>query len=151
VNGLDLYLLGRKLAKLGLEALPRSGFQELPPSARAVIVDVFEHPSSTISQIVGRTGLPQSQVSAAVARLRGLKAFTTSPDPADRRRTLVGPAPGMVRRARARAAGSIDETIARALGPSQAAETAGVVAALELAAARLIPLELSRGHTAGGD
>ncbi|MGR6998558.1 hypothetical protein ACU686_11480 [Yinghuangia aomiensis] len=39
--------------------------------------------------MVARTGLPQSQVSTAIARLKDVGAVETGPDPQDRRRTRV--------------------------------------------------------------
>lgn len=56
-----------------------------------VLVDVIEHPETTITRIVERTGFPQSHVSSAVARLRDAGVLVTTADPNDRRRTLVAP------------------------------------------------------------
>ena len=149
MNGLELFLLGRKLAKLGLEAIPPSGFHKLPPTAQAVLVDVFEHPGTSIGEIVQRTQLPQSQISAAVARFREVKVFSTSPDPADRRRTLVQEAPGVADKARARTSVPIDETIAGALASGGPGEVAEIVSSLELLAARLMPEALSWSQDEG--
>lgn len=58
--------------------------------ADAVIIDVVvDHPGSSISEITARAGFTQSHVSASVGRMREQGWFRTSPDPADRRRTLV--------------------------------------------------------------
>jgi DNA-binding MarR family transcriptional regulator len=141
MNGLDLYLLGRKLMKLGMDAIPSSGFHELPPSARAVITDVFEHPGTTISEIVERTELPQSQVSASVIKLSKLEAFTTSTDHLDRRKTLVSPAPGMKQKAWKRAGVSIEPIIKKTLSDED--DFASVVSALEILAGKLNPQEYS--------
>jgi DNA-binding MarR family transcriptional regulator len=137
MNGLDLYLLGRKLMKLGMDAIPSSGFHELPASARAVIADVFEHPGTTISEIVERTELPQSQVSASVLKLSNLKAFTTSIDPVDRRKTIVSPSPGIKQKAQKRADVSIEPTFKKILHDRD--DFANVVNALEMLAAKLNP------------
>ena len=91
MNGPELYRLGRRLIRLGVKAIPPGGFRELPTSVRMVLVDVIEHPETTISQIVDRTGFPQSHVSSAVARLRNAGVLQTTADPNDRRRTLVAP------------------------------------------------------------
>jgi DNA-binding MarR family transcriptional regulator len=91
MNGPELYRLGRRLIRLGVKAIPPGGFRELPTSVRMVLVDVIEHPDTTITQIVERTGFPQSHVSSAVARLRDAGVLTTAADPNDRRRTLVAP------------------------------------------------------------
>jgi DNA-binding MarR family transcriptional regulator len=100
VNGVDLFRLGRKLTKFGVRSLPESGFRALPVAVRMVVVDVAENPASTISQIVERTGFPQSHVSAAVARLREEGVFITTVDPKDKRCTLVSASPQHVARAR---------------------------------------------------
>ncbi len=59
------------------------------PSVIAVIEDLADHPDSSITEIVGRTGLVQSMVSTAVAQLRADGILRTWTDPKDRRRTLV--------------------------------------------------------------
>jgi DNA-binding MarR family transcriptional regulator len=141
MNGLDLYLLGRKLTKLGMEAIPPSGFHELPPSSRAVIADVFEHPGTTISEIVERTELPQSQVSSSVLRMCEFKVFTTAIDPLDRRKTMVSPASGMEKKAQKRAGDSIQPTIKKVLRDQDSITS--VIGALEMLAAELNPQEYS--------
>ncbi|WP_337661715.1 hypothetical protein [Actinoalloteichus sp. AHMU CJ021] len=70
MDGFVLYLLGRRLMKLGEDAIPEGGFHGLPASARAILFDVIEHPGSSIGDITERTGFLQSQVSGAVARFR---------------------------------------------------------------------------------
>jgi DNA-binding MarR family transcriptional regulator len=132
MNGLELFLLGRTLMKLGEEAIPPSGLDQMAPSVRSVLVDVFSNPGSSVSQITERTGFPQSHVSASVAKLRDLGALVTEPDAADRRRTLVSPAPGMMRKAVRRAAPPVDDTIAQALGSDGQEHLDDVLAALEL-------------------
>jgi DNA-binding MarR family transcriptional regulator len=87
VNGFDLYVLGRRLMRLGQDATPRAGIHRLPTSVQLVLVDVGDHPGSSVSEVVARTGLPQSLVSAAIARLREGGALTTEIDPNHRRRT----------------------------------------------------------------
>ena len=89
MNGPELYRLGRRLIRIGVKAIPPGGFRELPTSVRMVLVDVIDHPETTITQIVERTGFPQSHVSSSVARLRDAGVFVTTVDPNDRRRTLV--------------------------------------------------------------
>ncbi|WP_219518469.1 MarR family transcriptional regulator, partial [Nonomuraea ceibae] len=96
MNGVDLFLLGRTLMKIGEEALPTEGLGDQPGSTRSVLIvvsDIRAHPGSAISEIVTRTGLPQSAVSAAVARLREAGAVVTEPDARARRRLRVRPAP----------------------------------------------------------
>ena len=71
MNGLELFLLGRTLMKLGEEAMPPGGLDQMTPSVRSVLVDTFSNPGSSVSEITERTGFPQSHVSASIARLRG--------------------------------------------------------------------------------
>jgi DNA-binding MarR family transcriptional regulator len=139
MNGLELYLLGRKLMKLGEEALPPSGLDDMGASVRSVLTDVFSHPGSSVSEIKDRTGFPQSHVSSSVARLRDLGVLVTAPDPADRRRTLVRPADGMVQKAVRRAASSVDATLAEAIGPDAEDRLPEVLAALDLLGELIMP------------
>jgi DNA-binding MarR family transcriptional regulator len=139
VNGVELFLLGRTLMKLGEDALPTDGLGPQPGSTRTVLVvlvDLAEHGESSVGDIVKRTGLPQSQVSTAVARLRDAERVDTEPDPADRRRVLIRLRADPSPRALAVASSSIDATIAKALGDED--EVEAVVASLEALAARLV-------------
>ena len=140
MNGLQLFLLGRKLMKLGEEALPPSGFQQMPASVRSVLVDVYEHPGSSVSEIMARTGFPQSHVSASVARLRDKGGVITAPDPADRRRTLVSPNPEVLRSGLPSLPWvPVDDVLAEAIGSDDPGQVAEAVAALELLARLLTP------------
>ncbi|SPL97344.1 unnamed protein product [[Actinomadura] parvosata subsp. kistnae] len=141
VNGLELLLLGHRLIRLGEDALPPSHFRQLSRGARTVVVDVFSHPGSSIKEITERTGLPQSLVSATVAKLRDAGIMATEPDPADRRRTLVAPAPGVAERGQ-RLAGetTVDGVLARAMG-MEADEVKDIVTQLDTLARRLAPLD----------
>ncbi|GAB7184754.1 helix-turn-helix domain-containing protein [Kitasatospora sp. Ki12] len=94
MNGVELFLLGRTLMKIGEQAMPEPDRPEAAArgSVRPVLVtlgDVLAHPGATVGEIAARTGLPQSQVSTAVARLVEAGSVDTEPDPADRRRRLV--------------------------------------------------------------
>lgn len=145
MNALELFLLGRKLMKLGEQAIPTTaGFHQLPTSVRSILIDVFEHPNSSIGEITTRTGFPQSHVSAAVARLREGGALVTTVDPNDRRRTLVRPAPEIPRRAAPLVSAPIDGALAAALGNTDPGEVEQVVAALEALAQRLAPSQAQR-------
>jgi transposase len=137
MNGLELFLLGHKLIRIGQEAIPRSEFHRLTNSARTILVDVFEHPGSSIREVTERTGFPQSLVSSSVARFREDGLMVTETDPADRRRTLVRPAPGVPEEGRRNAESTtVDGVLAEALGV-EAAEIADLVATLESLARRL--------------
>ena len=139
MNGLELYLLGRKLMKLGEHALPPSGLDDMGASVRSVLSDIFGHAGSSVSEITERTGFPQSHVSSSVARLRDLGVVVTAPDPADRRRTLVSPAEGMVERALRRGATSVDATMAAAIGPDADDRLPDVLPALNLLGELVLP------------
>ena len=139
VNGLELYLLGRRLMKLGEEALPPSGLDNMAASVRSVLTDVFSHPGSSVSEIVDRTGFPQSHVSSSVARLRDLGVLVSGPDPADRRRTLVRPAEGVMQKAVRRSATPVDATLAEALGPDTKDRLPEILAALDLLGELMMP------------
>ena len=75
MNGLELYLLGRRLMKLGEEALPPSGLDNMAASVRSVLTDVFSHPGSSVSEIVERTGFPQAKRLVAIGRIPELKLY----------------------------------------------------------------------------
>ncbi|MEU7630528.1 helix-turn-helix domain-containing protein [Nocardia sp. NPDC049220] len=92
MDGVELFLLGRTLMKIGEEALPPAGIGGGHRPVLVVSSDILEHPDSTVGEIAARTGLPQSAVSTAVARLKEAGSITTSVDPRDRRRSLVRPA-----------------------------------------------------------
>lgn len=132
MNGLELFLLGRKLMKLGEEATPPSGWHRIPTSVRSVLVDAYEHPGSSISEITERTGFPQSHVSASVARLRKAGAVICETDPADRRRTLVLPNPEILRNVSQMDWTPVDAVLARAIRGGDPAEVLKAVEALEL-------------------
>ena len=135
--------------KLGEEAMPRAGFRRLPSSVQTILLDISEHPDSSISQIVARTGFPQSLVSGAIARLRDRGALQTATDPADRRRTLVrlsGDIPARMARA---PADQVEPVIAEALGIRDPAELAEVVSMLTTLADRFSAD--ARPPTHGGD
>jgi DNA-binding MarR family transcriptional regulator len=131
VDGLELFNLGRRLMKIGEEAIHQAGFHPLPTSVRSIMVDAFEHPDSSVTEITSRTGFPQSHVSASVARLRDAGVLVTAIDPQDRRRTLVRPSPEIRERAERMAAPQVDAVLAAALGAADAGQVAEIVGRLE--------------------
>ncbi|MCX4981814.1 MarR family winged helix-turn-helix transcriptional regulator [Streptomyces sp. NBC_00572] len=149
MNAAELFLLGRVLMKIGEEALPEPPGREgrYAGSARLVLIvaaDIASHPDSAVGEIAARTGLPQSQVSTAVARLKEAGAVRAVPDPADRRRVLVrSVAERSERVAEVRAAG-IDGALATALGSDDPRRLAEVTEALDLLARALMPTAQSR-------
>ncbi len=123
--------------KVAEEGLPGQGVNS---SVRFVLLDIAANPGSSISEITGRTGFPQSHVSTSVIKLRQFGAVRTEIDPRDRRRTLVWVVPKAVQQAHNRITSTADAAMARALGNPPAAEVAEVIGALEMVAERLGPL-----------
>lgn len=98
-----LFLLGRRLSKIAEQAMPVEGIGEHSTSNRLVMTvgaDIVEHPNSTVSEIAARTDFPQSQVSAAAARLQAAGATVVVPDPDDRRRSRISMNPEASHRVR---------------------------------------------------
>lgn len=110
--------------------MPSAGFTRVPSSVRMVLLDIAEHPDSFISQIVERTGLPQSLVSQTVARLRDRGAVSTAVDPSDRRRTLVRLSVDVGARIKQAPASDIGPALSRALGVDEPALLDRVTATL---------------------
>ncbi|WP_228011107.1 MarR family winged helix-turn-helix transcriptional regulator [Nonomuraea phyllanthi] len=142
MNGVELFLLGRALMKIGEEAMPAEGIGEHSTSVRTVLIvvsDLRAHPGTTVGEIAARTGLPQSAVSAAIARLRTAGAVIAETDPADRRRTIIREAPEVSERVTRVRDTPIDAALAAALGTDDPGRVSETVAALEELAERLIP------------
>ncbi|MCP3804060.1 MarR family transcriptional regulator [Allokutzneria sp. A3M-2-11 16] len=137
MKGLELFLLGRRLMKIGERAFEPSHYHRMPASVRTVMLDVFENPDSSVSEITARTGFPQSHVSASVARLREDGVLVTTADPKDRRRTLVRQAPDVPKRAAKVANSTVDDALAAALGTDDPEEVRETVELLEKLAVRL--------------
>ncbi|MEV1172387.1 MarR family transcriptional regulator [Nonomuraea sp. NPDC049784] len=147
MNGVELFLLGRTLMKIGEEAMPTEGIGEHSTSVRTVLIvvsDLRGHPDTTVGEIATRTGLPQSAVSAAIARLRAAGGVIAETDPADRRRTIIREAPEVSDRVTKVRDTPIDAALAAALGTDDAQRIHETVAALEELAARLIPGTMHR-------
>jgi DNA-binding MarR family transcriptional regulator len=140
VNGLELLLLGRTLMKIGGASLPVPGGETLPASIRSVLVDIAQHPDSSVSEITARTGYPQSHVSTSIARLQDNGTVVTAPDPRDRRRTLVRTDPAASRRLLVVSAAPIDDALAEALKDAADPDAlAEVQAALQTLSRHLVP------------
>ncbi|MCK2221834.1 MarR family transcriptional regulator [Actinomadura sp. ATCC 31491] len=142
MNGVELFLLGRTLMKIGEEAMPAEGIGEHSTSLRTVLIvisDLRGHPDTTVGEIAARTGLPQSAVSAAVARLRSAGAVLAETDPRDRRRTIIREAPEVSDRVSRVRDTPIDDALAAALGTDDRERVRETVEALEELADRLVP------------
>ncbi|WP_405002983.1 MarR family transcriptional regulator [Kitasatospora purpeofusca] len=133
MNGVELFLLGRTLMKVGEQAMPEPATGSRG-SVRAVLValgEIVASPGTTVGEIAARTGLPQSQVSTAVARLVEAGSVETEPDPADGRRRLVRPAAEPSTRVAEVRNTTVDEALAAALaGPDGAAPDPAVLQAV---------------------
>ncbi len=142
-----MFLLGRTLMKIGEEALPTEGIGQHSTSVRTVLIvasDVRARPGSAVGEIATRTGLPQSAVSGAVARLREAGAVVTEPDPRDRRRLLIRPATETSARVVEVRSTPIDSALAAAVGGDDPERVARIVALLEELARHLPPEALTR-------
>lgn len=131
----ELIMLGRQLTRIGTEAMRGSGAFGVPAGPAMVAADVFAHPTTSVGEIAGRTGLRQSYVSETIARLREQGVAETAPDPADGRRTLVRLSPGHPAAVTRAAATPVGPALARALGdpgPGRLAEIIGMLAELSL-------------------
>ncbi|WP_239513754.1 MarR family transcriptional regulator [Streptosporangium sp. 'caverna'] len=147
VNGVELFLLGRTLMKIGEEAMPTEGIGHHSTSVRTVLIvvsDLREHPDSSVGEIATRTGLPQSAVSAAVARLRETGSVVTMTDPRDRRRLLVRQASEVSERVAQVRSTPVDDALGAALGTDDPQRIREIVAALESLARDLTPKALTR-------
>jgi DNA-binding MarR family transcriptional regulator len=139
VNGVELFLLGRTLMKIGEEAMPSEGIGEHTTSVRTVLTvvsDLRGNSGTTVGEIATRTGLPQSAVSASIARLRSVGAVITETDPKDRRRTIIKVAPQVSDRVTQIRDVPIDAALAAALGTDDPERVRETVAALEALAER---------------
>ncbi|WP_327110484.1 helix-turn-helix domain-containing protein [Nocardia sp. NBC_01730] len=103
--------------------------------------DILEHPDSTVGEIAARTGLPQSAVSTAVARLKEAGAIITTVDPRDRRRSLVRRAEHASRRVAQVRATPVDDAVAAALADTNPAAVREVLDALGTLTRHLRPRE----------
>jgi len=88
-----LHRLGRRLVELSRQVEFAPGDVRPDPAEELIIGDVMFHPSSTIGDVVTRTGFAQSYVSKCVAGLVGRGLLVTAADESDRRRTIIGPSP----------------------------------------------------------
>ncbi|GAB2441859.1 MarR family winged helix-turn-helix transcriptional regulator [Nocardia tengchongensis] len=136
MNGVELFLLGRALMKIGEQALPDTGAHGGNRAVLVVLSDVLAHSGTTISEVAARTGLPQSAVSGAVARLRETGSVVAETDPHDRRRSLLEAARDISGRVAEVRATTIDDAVATALGGGDDGIDE-VIAALDLLSRRL--------------
>ncbi len=140
MNGVELFLLGRTLMKIGEQAMPEpeTGSRGSIRSVLVTLGEIVANPGTTVGEVAARTGLPQSQVSTAVARLVEAGSVETEPDPADRRRRLVRPAADPSHRVAEVRATTVDAALAGALsGPDGSAPDPAALRAVTDALATL--------------
>ena len=137
MDALDLFQLGRRLTKLGEEAMRPLGGSPSRPGRRLVLMDALAFPDSSVGEIATRTGLPQSYVSGMVAKLRDLGILETRADPADRRRTLVKGSGSKPNAVVGFGVVPVDALLVEALGDSPPGSAVELVSALGEIAARL--------------
>ena len=133
MDALDLILFGRRLVKIGEEALRGANAETMPGGRSLVLRDVFANPDSSISEITTRTGLPQSYVSESVAALRDQGVIEVLSDRADRRRTLTRVSDAHRQGVATKGKVSVNTALIDALGDPNA------VATLEAFAEHLMP------------
>ena len=127
----ELFVLGRRLMKIGELAMRGDPAPPVPAGVRLVMRDVLIHPRSSISEITTRTGLPQSYVSTSVARLRDRGILDTAKDPADARRTVVRVNAKIRRKISQMAAKRADGALGAALGDIDPDTLASIISTLE--------------------
>jgi DNA-binding MarR family transcriptional regulator len=139
VDALELVMLGRQLTKIGEQAMRGGQAPPLPAGHALVLRDVLAHPASSVTDITTRTGLAQSIVSKAIARLQDQDIVEVEADRADGRRTLASVRTAHLVNVRRRGALSADKALAEALGETDPDAAAEIVGVLQNLAARLRP------------
>jgi DNA-binding MarR family transcriptional regulator len=123
MDALDLIVFGRRLVKIGEEALRGVSAETLSRGRSLVLRDVFANPDSSIGDITTRTGLPQSYVSESVAALRDQGVIEVLTDPVDRRRTLTRISEAHRRSVAAKGKVSVNTALIDVLGDPNAVAT----------------------------
>jgi DNA-binding MarR family transcriptional regulator len=143
MEALELIQFGRRLVRIGEQVLRSSGDSAAPPLGPSMVLqDVFSHPGSSVTDITGRTGLPQSYVSESVARLRDQRLVVTDVDPADRRRTLVRASPEHLQVVAHKGTASVDAALAEAFAESDPIKAKALIRALAEMSERLRPAKV---------
>jgi DNA-binding MarR family transcriptional regulator len=137
MDALELIMLGRRLSRIGEEAMRGGQAPALPAGHALVLRDVLAHPGSSVSDITARTGLAQSIVSKAVARFGEQGIIQIGADPADGRRTLARVTARHLDDVRRKGTLPADAALAAALGETGPAAVAEIITGLQALAARL--------------
>jgi DNA-binding MarR family transcriptional regulator len=85
----QLHRLARLLREVALAGTTDPGEARPAPGLVAVTEDIAGHPDTTVGEIATRTGLAQSLVSTAVAKLKAAGVVQSRPDQNDRRRVRL--------------------------------------------------------------
>ncbi|GAA5212275.1 helix-turn-helix domain-containing protein [Microbacterium kyungheense] len=141
MDPVELFLLGRRLMKIAESALPDVGAGAGNRTTLLVASEIAAHPGSTVGEIAARSGLPQSAVSQAVARLAKAGSIVSEPDPADGRRTLLRHAGETSERVAEVRATSIRPALKAATGEADAASLDTIESALRQLSTVLHPRE----------
>ena len=89
----QLHRLARLLREVALAGTTDPGEPRPAPGLLAVTEDIARHPDTTVGEIATRTGLAQSLVSTAVAKLKAAGVVQSQPDQNDRRRVRLAITP----------------------------------------------------------
>ena len=128
--------------KIAERALPDAGAGSGGNRTTLLVAsEIAGHPGGTVGEIVTRSGLPQSAVSQAVARLVEAGSVVTEPDPADGRRTLLRHAGDASERVAEIRATSIRPALRAAIGADTGSLDA-IESALQQISTALRPREL---------
>jgi DNA-binding MarR family transcriptional regulator len=85
----QLHRLARLLREVALAGTADPGEPRPAPGLIAVTEDIARHRDTTVGEIATRTGLAQSLVSTAVAKLKAAGVVQSQPDQNDRRRVRL--------------------------------------------------------------
>lgn len=135
----DLIVLGRQLTKIGESVMRGGAASAMPTGSGLVLSDVLAHPGSSITEITTRTAMPQSYVSESVARLVEKGLVVSSPDPADKRRTIVRASESHPHNVARAGMVPVDAALLAALGDPSPSDARDLLATLEALASRLRP------------
>ena len=142
MDPVELFLLGRRFMKIAESALPDVGAGSGGNRTTLLVAsEIAGHPGSTVGEIAARSGLPQSAISQAVARLVKAGSVVSEPDPADGRRTLLRHAGETSERVAEIRATSIRPALESVTGRADAASLDAIEGALRQLSTALRPRE----------
>lgn len=150
MNGVELYLLGQKLMRIGGNALLEdSGLRRLSPSAWLILADVVQYRDTSVPEIASRTGLQQDHVSASVSRMADDGLLETGVAPSGQQSVTVHHALRLEEQS-----ASADGALAVALDTQDAGQVGELTATLESLARRLStarsPRRVKKHHATSG-